>query len=213
MGFFDRLFGTEQPEQSARTPAPTRKRSDDEIAVERYEYLLRTAPPETIEQVHTEAFAKLTPQQRDILFNKLTESATRSEAPKDAAPASLAVAATRQEMQQPGTMARALGGYGPSFGSTFASSLLGSVAGYVIGSAIVDSFFPNDFGNTDGNTDGNSDGNTDGSDGNSDNAANNSNDNSADASNTSYADGGYDGGYDSGSDGGGFDGGGDFGGF
>jgi hypothetical protein len=193
MGFFDRLFGTEQPEPSAQTATSTRKRSDDEIAVERYEYLLRTAPPETIERVHTEAFAKLTPQQRDILFNKLTENTAPGEAPKDAAPASLAVAATRQEVQQPGTMARALGGYGPSFGSTFASSLLGGVAGYVIGSAIVSSFFPNDFGNSDNSSDN-------GSDASSDN-------NSTDAADTSYADGG---GYD---DGGGFDGGGDFGGF
>jgi hypothetical protein len=211
MGFFDRLFGTEQPEQPTQAAAPTRKRSDDEIAVERYEYLLRTAPPATIEQVHTEAFAKLTPQQRDILFNKLTENSTASEAPKDAAPASLAVAATRQEMQQPGTMARALGGYGPSFGSTFASSLLGSVAGYVIGSAIVSSFFPNDFGNSDSSSDNNSDNA-------GDNSNDNSNDNSTDASDTSYADGGYDnGGYDGGGSGGGsgggFDGGGDFGGF
>ena len=37
--------------------------TDDEIAVERYRYLLRTAPPETLEQVHAEAFAKLTDEQ------------------------------------------------------------------------------------------------------------------------------------------------------
>ena len=45
MGFFDRIFGTEpqQPEQQRRTAQP--ERTDDEIAVERYQYLLRTAPP------------------------------------------------------------------------------------------------------------------------------------------------------------------------
>lgn len=183
MGFFDRLFGREEQQQPARP-----QRTDDEIAVERYQYLLRTAPPETIEQVHTEAFSKLTPQQRDILFQKLTENSNPSERPADAEPATLAKAATRAEFQQPGSMARALGGYGsggPSFGSMVGSSLLGSIAGYVIGSVLVSTFMPNDFGQNDA-------GGVDGS-GNSDP--------STDAS----ADGG---GYDSGGD----VGGGDFGG-
>jgi hypothetical protein len=188
MGFFDRLLGREEQQQPARP-----QRSDDEIAVERYQYLLRTAPPETIEQVHTEAFSKLTPQQRDILFEKLTENSNPSERPADAEPATLAKAATRAEFQQPGSMARALGGYGsggPSFGSMVGSSLLGSIAGYVIGSALVSTFMPNDFGQNDAGVDGS---------GNSDP--------STDAS----ADGGE---YDSGggSDSGGDFGGGDFGG-
>jgi uncharacterized membrane protein YgcG len=142
MGFFDRLFGGQ--DDAPQVPA-ARRRSDDEIAVERYEYLLRTAPPETIEKVHAEAFSRLTPQQRDILFEKLTATADASERPADAAPATLATAATRAELQQPGTLSRTLGGSafgGAGLGGTFASSLLGSVAGYVIGSAIVSSFLP-----------------------------------------------------------------------
>ena len=189
MGFFDRLLGREEHQ-----PEPARpQRSQDEIAVERYQYLLRTAPPETIEQVHTEAFSKLTPQQRDILFQKLTENSNPSERPADAEPATLAKAATRAEFQQPGTMARALGGYGPggpSLGSMVGSSLLGSVAGYVIGSAIVSAFMPNDFGQDDAS----------GADSNSDGSG--TSDSSSDAS----ADGG---GYDGSGD---FSGGGDFGG-
>ncbi|MCU1422401.1 MAG: hypothetical protein JWN36_2052 [Microbacteriaceae bacterium] len=151
MGFFDRLLGRE--DQPPAAPAPRqRQRSDDEIAVERYEYLLRTAPPETIEKVHAEAFAKLTPEQRDILFDKLTANADAasdpSERPADAAPATLAKAATRAELQQPGTLTRTLGGGmgGMGFAGTFGSSLLGSVAGYVIGSALVSAFMPMDFG-------------------------------------------------------------------
>jgi hypothetical protein len=35
-------------------------KDSDEAAVERYRYMLRTAPPETIELAHAEAFAKLT---------------------------------------------------------------------------------------------------------------------------------------------------------
>jgi hypothetical protein len=177
MGFLDRLFGSDEPQQ--RQPA----RSEDEIALERYRYLLRTAPPETIEQVHTEAFAKLTPEQRDLLFAELTQIAPAGDAPKGKDAASLASSATRSELRSPGTLERSMGsqGGGPGFGSMFASSLLGSVAGFVIGSALVSTFM--DFGN-DGSTDASAD-------------------SSADA-------GGYE---DGGSDFGGGDFGGDFGGF
>ena len=140
MGLFDRLFGTDDNYQQ---PPQRATRSDDEIAVERYRYLLRTAPPETIEQVHAEAFSKLTQEQRDLLFAQLSENA--SEAPRDTSPAALASSATRQELRNPGTMERSFNGGGMGFGGTVASSLLGTVAGYVIGSALVSAFMP-DFG-------------------------------------------------------------------
>ena len=201
MGFFDRLFGREN-ESGEQRPAVPARRSNDEIAVERYEYLLRTAPPETIEKVHTEAFSKLTPQQRDILFEKLTAHADVNERPADAAPATLAKAATRAELQQPGTLTRTLGGSafggagGVGLGGMFATSLLGSVAGFVIGSALVSSFMPMDSGNDAAASD------SSGTDSNGADAS------GPDASgpDASGADGG---GYDSG---GGFGGGGDFGG-
>ena len=206
MGFFDRLLGRE--EQPPAAP-PQRQRSDDELAVERYEYLLRTAPPETIEKVHTEAFAKLTPEQRDILFDKLTANADANtdptERPADAAPATLAKAATRAELQQPGTLTRALGGGvgGMGFAGTFGSSLLGSVAGYVIGSALVSSFMPMDFGGNAGADAGDA-GNADSG------TSDNSDFSSTDASAADF--GGADsGGWDTGGDFGGGDfGGGDF---
>lgn len=157
MGFLDRLLGREEPQASA-APAPAyattggqgqAARSDDEIAVERYRYLLRTAPPETIEQVHEEAFTKLTPEQRRLLFQQLSENAPAGEQPRGDDPRSLAQAATRSELRQPGTLERSLGGRagggpggGMGFGGMFASSLLGSVAGYVIGSALVGAFLP-----------------------------------------------------------------------
>ena len=75
MSFFDRLFGAPTPEPQPRDDAPRGVRSDDERAVERYRYLLETAPPEAIEQVHAEAFAKLTPEQRRLVFAQLTENA------------------------------------------------------------------------------------------------------------------------------------------
>lgn len=144
MGFFDRLFGTEEESSAAPAPAAQRapRRTDDEIAVERYRYLLRTAPPETIEQVHTEAFAKLTEEQRELLFHELSSGAPAGEAPRDTSARSLASSATRQELRNPGTMERSLAGNGMGFGSMVASSLLGTVAGYVIGSALVGAFLP-----------------------------------------------------------------------
>lgn len=160
MGFFDRLLGRE--DQPPTPPVPQRTapaqpaRSDDEIAVERYQYLLRTAPPDTIEQVHTEAFGKLTEEQRQMLFQKLSENANPSERPTDAAPSSLAKAATRAEIQEPGSLQRAFGGNGggqgrggPSFGAMMGSSILGTVAGFVIGSALVSAFMPPMDGATD----------------------------------------------------------------
>lgn len=151
MGFLDRLLGREeqQPQQPQRRQAAP-ERSEDEIAVERYQYLLRTAPPETIEQVHVEAFSKLTPEQRDLLFSQLSESLSPSERPANNEPATLAKAATRAEMQEPGTLTRTFGGRGQGgpgqggvgLGGIIGGSLLGSVAGMVIGSALVSAFMP-----------------------------------------------------------------------
>ena len=140
MGFLDRLMGREEPQrQPARPDAP---RSDDEIAVERYRYLLRTAPPETIEQVHEEAFAKLTPEQRAQVFRDLSAAAPAGEAPQADDARSLARATTRAEMRAPGSAERAFGGGGMGFGSLLASSMLGTIAGYIIGSALVSAFLP-----------------------------------------------------------------------
>ena len=192
MGFFDRLFGTGSDDQQ-NTPVPRRDgRTDDEIAVERYRYLLRTAPPETIESVHREAFSKLTPEQRELLFTELSKNAPSGDAPRSSDAATLATAATRSELRQPGTMERSMSsGNGVGFGGMVASSLLGTVAGYVIGSALVSALMPVDDGSTDASADSASDTSGD------------------DAGTDASADGGYDG---SGGDFGGDFGGGDFGG-
>jgi hypothetical protein len=149
MGLFDRLFGSDQQDP----PPPPRARSTDEIAVERYRYLLRTAPPETLEQVHAEAFAKLTDEQRRLVYQELAQS---GEQPRGTDAASLAQAATRSEIRQPGSLERSFqgrGGQGPSFGAMVGSSLLGTVAGYVIGSALVSAFLPTDLGGADASAD------------------------------------------------------------
>ncbi|WP_405088097.1 hypothetical protein [Microbispora sp. NBC_01389] len=135
MGFFDRVVGREHP---------TGARTDDELAIERYEHLLATAPPETVEQAHTEAFAKLTPEQRDMMFDRFVERAsTPRERPAHAQPETFAKTVTRT----PGMFTRMLGGsYGDwSFSSTMGSSIL-RVFDHVIGSELAIAFMVNDFG-------------------------------------------------------------------
>jgi hypothetical protein len=47
--------------------------ADDERAIARYLYLLRTAPPEAIEQVHADAFRALTEAQRSELLARIAQ--------------------------------------------------------------------------------------------------------------------------------------------
>ena len=136
MGFLDRLFGGNPP---PRRPDPdvAGGTSSDEQAVARYRYLLRTAPPEAIEQAHAEAFARLTPEQRALVLRQLGESLPEGERlgdPRQTDPETLARLATRAEVRRPGTLERSLGGVG--MGGMFTGSLLGTIAGTVIGTAI-----------------------------------------------------------------------------
>ncbi|MFF2050164.1 hypothetical protein ACFVU2_01065 [Leifsonia sp. NPDC058194] len=221
MGFLDRLLGREEPrpQQQPSAPGPQSStarggspRSEDEIAVERYRYLLRTAPPETIEQVHEEAFTKLTPEQRRLLFQQLSENAPAGEQPRGDDPRSLAQAATRSELRQPGTLERSLGGRaggGPGLGGMFASSLLGSVAGYVIGSALVGAFLPSP---ADSQADGGAGDSGTGDAGSGDAGSGDSGSADTASADASGADGGWGDGGGWGDFGGGDFGGGDFGG-
>jgi hypothetical protein len=110
---------------------------DDRQAIDRYRYLLRTAPPEDIERAHTEAFERLTPEQRRMVLDELARQVPDSEVTGDD-PASLARMATRAEMRAPGTMERTFASVpGPGVGGMF----LATLAGAFVGSAIADSFF------------------------------------------------------------------------
>ncbi len=156
MGFLDRLLGRTPPSNqqpvgwgdagNLRSPAtPARPPgSEEERAVARYRYLLRTAPPEQLEALHAEAFAKLTPEQRQELLRELA-TASPGEAGTSAEPADLARAATRAEMRQPGTLqnafSRGSGGGGMGMGGMFAGSMMGTIAGVVVGSAVANMLF------------------------------------------------------------------------
>ncbi|MCC6194930.1 MAG: hypothetical protein IT518_10730 [Burkholderiales bacterium] len=137
MGWFDR-FGKDAAASGA-----------DEQAIARYRYLVRTAPPEAIEQAHAEAFAQLTPEQRRRLLDEF--AGTMSAAERGAAlragdaPGALARVATRAELREPGSTERAWNRMGAApgmgFGGMFGSSLLGSLAGSVLGTVIANRFF------------------------------------------------------------------------
>jgi hypothetical protein len=143
MGFLDRLLGRSTGSDSPpRQHAPSSSRADpgeltDEQALERYRYLVRTAPPDAIEQAHEEAFAKLTPEQRRLALRDLSAAVPEHERSGGDDPRSLARMATRAETNRPGTVERAFGGGG----GMLAGTLLGSFAVAFAGSLVAQSLF------------------------------------------------------------------------
>ena len=156
MSFIGRLLG-HQPDQrdasrrvaAARPFAPdgvSKELTADEQAVERYRYLLRTASPDEIEAAHAEAFAQLTPEQRRLVLEGLSEDLPPGDRTGTDDPRSLARLATRAELRRPGTLERAFGGTNPGGTGIGAGGLLGgnflsTVAAVVVGSAIAEAIF------------------------------------------------------------------------
>jgi hypothetical protein len=143
MGFLDRLLGrTPEPQilvNTLRPPRPATAPDGDQQAVERYRYLLRTAPPDELERAHVEAFERLTPEQRDIARRDLESVVPASEAPGTSDPADLARAATRAEMRAPGTLERSFtsGPAAPGMGGSF----LQTFAAVFIATSVADALF------------------------------------------------------------------------
>ena len=169
MGLLDRLFGgnrgggqDQPPRDASRTQGPQdtpvsgrggpRPATGDDAAIQRYRYLLRTAPPEAIEQAHAEAFAALTPEQRRTVLTELGSQVPASERAASDDPQALARMATRAEMRQPGhdgaDVLRAghggMGGMG--MGGVLAGGLFASLAGAFVGTAIANEIFDDDQG-------------------------------------------------------------------
>src|SRR4051812_19130451 len=144
MGLLDRLFGRRDRYDDRRSygyddgssgyqsPQAPRSapRSADEQAIERYRYLLRTAPPEKIEEAHAEAFAQLSPEQRREVLEQLSAAVPKGERPRADDARTLARAATRAELRQPGILERAFGGgYGPGYGGGYGGGYRGGYGG------------------------------------------------------------------------------------
>ncbi len=133
MSFLDRLFGR-QPVATRTYSAPRSRTADpDALAVERYRYLLRTAPPDQLERTHAEAFERLTPQQRAMVRQDLA-AASPADAPMSDDPQDLARSATRAEMREPGTLERTwqrqggMPGMAGGFLQTFAIAFMATTA-------------------------------------------------------------------------------------
>ncbi|MBG6085080.1 hypothetical protein [Zhihengliuella flava] len=119
--------------------------SEDQAAIAKYKYMLKTAPPEDMERAHREAFERLTPEQRRLLQQELSGELPDAERPATDQPQDLARAATRAEVSRPGFMEKILGGGAGRAGKGglaagamggLGAGLLGGVAGAFIGTAI-----------------------------------------------------------------------------
>jgi hypothetical protein len=141
MSFIGRLLGHHPEQRDA-----SKERTADEQAVERYRYLLRTAPPEAIEQVHEEAFAQLTPEQRRLVLEGLNGDLPPQQQEGRDDPRSLARLATRAELRRPGALERTFSGIQqrgsvPGSGGLLGGNFLSTVAAVVVGSAIAEALF------------------------------------------------------------------------
>lgn len=175
MGFLDVLFGRHNTAAGSRDqrppPLPAQVRmgalpppvpdvppdapSGDEQALARYRYLLRTAPPEAIERVHAESFARLTPQQRAHVLLQISAAVPPTErgalADGRTDPQALARVATRAEMREPGFLERTLGGAGGmGAGAMIGTSLLGSFLASMAGSMLAQQLLSGFHGSGDG---------------------------------------------------------------
>ncbi|PRA00366.1 hypothetical protein CQ017_04885 [Arthrobacter sp. MYb224] len=145
-GYENRDYPNQQGAVQPRTAGSQGASREDQAAIEKYRYMLRTAPPQDMERAHSEAFARLTVSQRELLHAELAEQLPAAERPASQRPEDLARAATRAEVSRPGFMDKLLsrGGSGrKSMGGMAAGAagglgigLLGGVAGAFIGTAI-----------------------------------------------------------------------------
>jgi len=119
---------------------PSTLSADDRAAIARYDYLVRTANPDAVEQMHREAFARLTPDQRAHVRARMDADLARHERPRSDAPDDLARTAARAEAAQPGRMSSLLAraGRGGLIGAGVggAAGLLAAVAGGAVVSAV-----------------------------------------------------------------------------
>ena len=127
MGVLARLFGADQE-------------SADDVTLRRYRHLLDTAPRESIEQAHADAFGKLPEPERAAIYEELSRGSGTGERPLSSEPATLARSASRAESRVPGSLEstlRAADGRGG-----FAGSLMDPVIGDVTRSPLVSAFLP-----------------------------------------------------------------------
>ncbi|MBP3977814.1 cation-transporting ATPase [Microbacterium sp. BLY] len=137
----DALQTTATP--GARNASAPRASAADRAAIARYDYLLQTADPHRIEQIHREAFARLTPAQRALVEERMRAELPAGERPRSSSADDLARAAGRAEAMEPGRVRGLLsrvrgasaGGAAVAAGGA-AVGVLGVVAGGAVMSAV-----------------------------------------------------------------------------
>ncbi|TFD56624.1 hypothetical protein [Cryobacterium sp. Hh38] len=149
----DKVTGGSKPpannvQRSAAPIAGSNVNAQDRAAIARYDYLLQTAQPQQLEQVHRDAFARLTPAQRDEVNAQLRAELPANEYPASTSPDDLARSATRGEAQNPGFLkklfakpsgrgaAGALAGAGVAAVGIGAGGLLAAIAGGAVLSTV-----------------------------------------------------------------------------
>ena len=142
-------YGAGPANQAAAHGATAGMSPEDRAAVAKYRYMLRTAPPEDMERAHAEAFTRLTPQQRALLRDELSQELPAGERPRTDDAGDLARSATRAEVSRPGFMEQLLGRGGGGRGVAgglaagaaggLGAGLLVGVAGAFIGTAVAGS--------------------------------------------------------------------------
>ncbi|WEK62573.1 MAG: cation-transporting ATPase [Candidatus Microbacterium colombiense] len=116
----------------------------DRAAIARYDYLLSTADPTQVERIHRDAFARLTPQQRTQVAERMRAELPPGERPASASAEDLGRAAGRSEAMRPGRMRTLLsrvgrgGAGGGAVGAVggAAVGILGAVAGGAVLSTV-----------------------------------------------------------------------------
>jgi hypothetical protein len=110
------------PQGRPSAPAST---DADRQAIARYDYLMRTAEPHQIEQIHAESFARLTPSQREAVLQRMQSELPAHEQPRSSGVADLSRAAARTEARRPGSMRSVLAKVGT--GGAVAGAAVGAV--------------------------------------------------------------------------------------
>ncbi|GAA4193390.1 hypothetical protein GCM10022219_15130 [Microbacterium oryzae] len=113
--------------------------AEDRAAIARYDYLLQTARPDQIEQVHRDAFARLTPDQRAQVAARMRAELPPHEQPRSADAPELARVAARAEATQPGKLRGLLARAGGVGMAGAAVAGIGGLLGVVAGGAILTS--------------------------------------------------------------------------
>jgi hypothetical protein len=127
MGVLARLFGVEHDR-------------DGDVLLRRYRHLLGTAPIESIEQAHAEAFGELHDPERAAIYEELSRGSGTGERPLSSEPATLARSASRAERRVPGSIESTLRAADDRGG--FSGALVDPVVDHVTSSPLVSAFLP-----------------------------------------------------------------------